>query len=76
RGLACAMWRRFTRNSRNVGRGCGMCLRIIRGLEMQVEDPDGNVLRIGSEPKPGEPYGQFLDAKSVLWDTRSSQPCQ
>ena len=23
-------------------------------LEMQVEDPDGNVLRLGSEPKPAE----------------------
>jgi predicted enzyme related to lactoylglutathione lyase len=22
-------------------------------LEMQIEDPDGNVLRLGSEPKPG-----------------------
>lgn len=24
-------------------------------LEMQVEDPDGNVLRLGSEPKPAGP---------------------
>ena len=38
-------------------------------LEMQVEDLDGNVLRIGSEPKAGVPYGQFLDAKGVLWDS-------
>ena len=38
-------------------------------LEMQVEDFDGNVLRLGSEPKSDEPYGQFLDAEGVLWDT-------
>ena len=27
--------------------------------EFQVEDPDGHVLRFGSEPKPGVPFGQF-----------------
>jgi len=26
-------------------------------LEMQIEDPDGNVLRLGSEPKPGATQG-------------------
>ena len=31
-------------------------------LEMQVEDLDGNVLRIGSDPLPGEPFGDFPDA--------------
>jgi len=36
-------------------------------LEMQVEDPDGNVLRIGSEPKAGEPYGEWLDMNGVRW---------
>ena len=30
-------------------------------LEMQVEDLDGNVIRLGSEPKAGEPYGEWLD---------------
>lgn len=35
--------------------------------EMQVEDPDGNVLRIGMHPKEGEPYGAFLDGAGVLW---------
>ena len=35
--------------------------------EMQVEDPDGNVLRFGSEPKKGEPYGQFMDMQGRLW---------
>ena len=43
-------------------------------LEMQVEDPDGNILRLGSEPKLSQPYGQFLDAKGVLWDMPSGQP--
>lgn len=37
--------------------------------EMQVEDLDGNVLRLGAEPRDGVPYGQFPDAKGVLWDT-------
>lgn len=36
-------------------------------LEMQVEDLDGNVLRIGSEPRAGEPFGEFLDARGVRW---------
>lgn len=34
--------------------------------EMQVADPDGNVLRIGGEPKDG-PSGPFLDAAGVSW---------
>jgi catechol 2,3-dioxygenase-like lactoylglutathione lyase family enzyme len=35
--------------------------------EMQVEDPDGNVLRFGSEPKDNEPVGQWLDMYGVRW---------
>ena len=35
--------------------------------EMQVADPDGNVLRIGSSPKPGVPYGPWRDGHGVLW---------
>lgn len=41
-------------------------------FEMQVEDLDGNVLRIGSEPKEGQPFGPFLDAAGVLWETSGS----
>ena len=26
--------------------------------EMQIEDPDGHVLRFGSEPKPDSPFGK------------------
>jgi catechol 2,3-dioxygenase-like lactoylglutathione lyase family enzyme len=29
--------------------------------EMQVEDIDGNVLRLGSEPKEDQPIGEWLD---------------
>ena len=29
--------------------------------EMQVEDIDGNVLRLGSEPKEDQPFGEWLD---------------
>jgi catechol 2,3-dioxygenase-like lactoylglutathione lyase family enzyme len=36
-------------------------------LEMQVEDLDGNVLRIGSSSKAGEPIGEWLDMRGVRW---------
>ena len=36
-------------------------------LEMQVEDPDGNVLRLGSEPREGESYGEWLDMHGRRW---------
>jgi len=35
--------------------------------EMQVEDLDGNVLRMGSEPKPNEPFGEWLDMRGDVW---------
>jgi catechol 2,3-dioxygenase-like lactoylglutathione lyase family enzyme len=35
--------------------------------EMQVEDLDGNVLRLGSEPKPDQPIGAWLDMRGILW---------
>ena len=38
-------------------------------FEMQVEDLDGNVLRIGSDPKEGVPHGDFLDAGGTRWPT-------
>jgi hypothetical protein len=34
---------------------------------MQIEDIDGNVLRIGAEPKDGVPMGEWLDARGVVW---------
>lgn len=36
-------------------------------LEMQVADPDGNVLRIGSEPLPNRPIGEWLDMYGQSW---------
>jgi catechol 2,3-dioxygenase-like lactoylglutathione lyase family enzyme len=36
-------------------------------LEMQVEDLDGNVLRIGSEPESDEPLGVWRDADGNRW---------
>jgi catechol 2,3-dioxygenase-like lactoylglutathione lyase family enzyme len=36
-------------------------------LEMQVEDLDGNVLRIGSDREKDKPLGVFLDADGVGW---------
>ena len=35
--------------------------------EIQVEDPDGNVLRFGSDSKKGEPVGPWLDMRGVRW---------
>jgi len=39
--------------------------------EMQVADPDGNVLRFGAGARPDEPPGDWLDADGRLW---SPQP--
>jgi len=36
-------------------------------LEMQVEDLDGNILRLGSDPKPDEPFGEWLDMYGNRW---------
>ena len=36
--------------------------------EMQVEDLDGNVLRLGSEPKENESLGEWLDMQGVRWN--------
>jgi catechol 2,3-dioxygenase-like lactoylglutathione lyase family enzyme len=35
--------------------------------EMQIEDLDGNVLRIGSEPKEDQPFGEWLDMYGHRW---------
>lgn len=35
--------------------------------EMQIEDPDGNVLRMGSEPKADQPVGAWRDMRGDLW---------
>ena len=37
--------------------------------EMQIEDPDGHVLRFGSEPKADQPRGPWLDMRGDLWTT-------
>ena len=34
--------------------------------EMQVKDPDGNVLRFGSDSKRDEPYGPLMDMHGQL----------
>ena len=38
--------------------------------EMQVEDPDGNVLRFGSASKAGESFGPWCDMRGELWEKR------
>ena len=35
--------------------------------EMQVEDLDGNVLRIGSDTKENQPIGEWLDMDGQRW---------
>lgn len=37
-------------------------------LEMQVEDLDGNILRLGSEPIEDQPIGEWLDMHGQRWD--------
>ncbi len=37
--------------------------------EMQVPDPDGNILRFGSEPKSDQPEGEWLDMYGDRWIT-------
>ncbi len=36
-------------------------------VEMQVEDLDGNVLRIGSDPEEEKPLGVWRDADGIRW---------
>jgi len=36
-------------------------------LEMQIEDLDGNVLRIGSDPEKDRPLGIWRDADGIGW---------
>ncbi len=40
--------------------------------EMQVEDTDGNVLRMGSKPKSGQPFGEWLDMRGTSWSMSSN----
>jgi uncharacterized glyoxalase superfamily protein PhnB len=35
--------------------------------ELQVSDPDGHVLRLATDVKPGEPIGDWLDGSGVRW---------
>lgn len=35
--------------------------------ELQIEDPDGNVLRFASDPKEGQPFGEWLDMRGDRW---------
>jgi hypothetical protein len=41
---------------------------------MQVEDLDGNVLRFGSDPIKGQPYGEWLDMNGRLWPPEPGTP--
>ena len=43
-------------------------------LEMQVEDLDGNILRFGSDPRAGEPDGEWLDMYGRRWLNRKLVP--
>jgi catechol 2,3-dioxygenase-like lactoylglutathione lyase family enzyme len=36
-------------------------------LEMQIADLDGNVLRLGSEPRKDRPEGEWLDMRGDAW---------
>jgi catechol 2,3-dioxygenase-like lactoylglutathione lyase family enzyme len=45
-------------------------------LEMQVEDLDGNVLRLGSDAEKDQPLGVFRDADGVRWRHLGNQKYQ
>ena len=36
-------------------------------LEMQIEDLDGNILRMGSDSKKDQPIGEWLDMRGERW---------
>jgi uncharacterized glyoxalase superfamily protein PhnB len=36
--------------------------------EFHVEDPDSHILRLGSEPKEGQPFGPWKDMHGMLWE--------
>jgi catechol 2,3-dioxygenase-like lactoylglutathione lyase family enzyme len=40
-------------------------------LEMQVLDPDGNVLRFGCESKVDRRFGPWLDMRGDLWEMKT-----
>lgn len=42
--------------------------------EMQVADPDGNVIRFGSESKKDIPFGNWLDMYGNIWHVKIEQP--
>ena len=42
------------------------------GRELHILDPDGNVLRFGSDVVPGEPLGTWLDMRGILWEMSAS----
>ncbi|HVE80228.1 MAG TPA: glyoxalase superfamily protein, partial [Gemmatimonadaceae bacterium] len=35
--------------------------------ELHVTDPDGHVLRLGADARPGEPLGEWLDGRGRRW---------
>ncbi len=43
-------------------------------LEIQVTDPDGHVLRFGSEGIEGMAFGPWMDASGKLWPMSAGQP--
>lgn len=38
--------------------------------ELQVSDPDGHVLRLGSDVPPGASFGEWLDGEGQRWAPR------
>lgn len=45
-------------------------------LEMQVEDLDGNVLRLGSDSIEGRPFGPWKDMHGKLWAANEEEEGQ
>lgn len=42
--------------------------------EMQISDPDGHVLRFGSDPREDQPFGEWVDMHGRRWPGPDDQP--
>jgi hypothetical protein len=55
-------------NIRRAKLECVIRPAITRGpMRCRVEDLDGNVLRLGSEPREDQPIGEWLDMQRIRW---------
>ena len=55
------------------GNDLGSLIAVMRTLpEPTIADQDGNVMRIGSDPKPNQPFGPWLDMEGREWEMNAA----